>query len=110
MKISYDLAALPERRRGLKESEEVTAIKAFLAGKQKNMCFEYDDEKEAKRRYDTVRNFRLQHKLQGVFDLYRRENCVYILRAKKQDTPSDMPGKKKRAAPSGANAGDSKTK
>ena len=49
MKISYDLAALPERRRGLKESEEVTAIKAFLAGTQKNMCFEYDDEKEAKR-------------------------------------------------------------
>ena len=36
MKISYDLAALPERRRAMKESEEVTAIKAFLAGKQKN--------------------------------------------------------------------------
>ncbi len=36
MKISYDLAALPERRNGGKESEEVTAIKAFLAGTQKN--------------------------------------------------------------------------
>ena len=36
MKISYDLAALPERRRTSKESEEVTAIKAFLAGTQKN--------------------------------------------------------------------------
>ena len=42
MKISYDLTALPERRRAMKESEEVTAIKAFLAGKQKNMCFEYE--------------------------------------------------------------------
>lgn len=110
MKITYDLEVLPERRSGTRESEEVTAIKVFLAGTHKNMCFEYDNEKDAKRRYDTVRNFRLQHKLQGVFDLYRRENCVYILRAKKQDTPSDMPGKKKRAAPSGANAGDSKTK
>ena len=54
MKISYDLAALPERRRGLKESEEVTAIKAFLAGTQKNMCF----------------------------DLYRNDKCIYILRIK----------------------------
>lgn len=98
MKISYDLAALPERRRGLKESEEVTAIKAFLAGKQKNMCFEYDDEKEAKRRYDTVRNFRLQHKLQEVFDLYRNDKCIYILRIK-----NGTPKGKKNAAPDAAN-------
>jgi len=110
MKITYDLEVLPERRSGARESEEVTAIKIFLASTHKNMCFEYEDEKQAKRRYDTVRNFRLQHKLQDVFDLYRRENCVYILRARKTDTPSDTPGKKKRAAPSGANAGDSKEK
>ena len=110
MKITYDLEVLPERRSGARESEEVTSIKIFLASTHKNMCFEYDSEKDAKRRYDTVRNFRLQHKLQEVFDLYRRENCVYILRVKKQDAPSGAPGKKKRAAPSGANAGDSKTK
>lgn len=52
MKITYDLTDLPERRRGSKESEEVTAIKAFMAGTRKNMGFEYEDEKEAKRRYD----------------------------------------------------------
>ena len=73
MKISYDLEHLPERRPGTRESEEVTAIKAFLAGTQKNMCFEYEDEKQAKRRYDSVRNFRLQHKLQEVFDMYRKD-------------------------------------
>lgn len=101
MKISYDLAALPERRRTSKESEEVTAIKDFLAGKQKNMCFEYDDEKEAKRRYDTVRNFRLQHKLQEVFDLYRNDKCIYILRIKK-----GTPNGKKNAAPDAANIRD----
>ena len=106
MKISYDLAALPERRRGLKESEEVTAIKAFLAGTQKNMCFEYDDEKEAKRRYDTVRNFRLQHKLQEVFDLYRNDKCICILRIKKKGTPDPHPRKKKNAAPDAANIKD----
>ena len=94
MKITYDLEFLPERRNNVRESEEVTAIKAFLAGMRKNMCFEYDSDKDAKRRLDAVRNFRSQHKLQEVFDLYR----------------IDTPGKKKRAAPSGTNAGDSKTK
>ena len=103
MKISYDLTALPERRRAMKESEEVTAIKAFLAGKQKNMCFEYEDEKQAKRRYDTVRNFRLHNKLQEVFDLYRNGKCIYILRVKKAGTPSPSPREKKGAASDGAN-------
>ena len=110
MKITYDLEFLQERRNNVRESEEVTAIKAFLAGMRKNMCFEYDSDKDAKRRLDAVRNFRSQHKLQEVFDLYRIENCIYILRVKKQNSSSDTPGKKKRAAPSGTNAGDSKTK
>ena len=101
MKISYDLAALPERRRAMKESEEVTAIKAFLAGKQKNMCFEYEDEKQAKRRYDTVRNFRLHNDLKAVFDLYRHAKCIYVLRLKKTGTPG--PREKKGAASDGAN-------
>ena len=101
MKISYDLAALPERRRAMKESEEVTAIKSFLAGKQKNMCFEYEDEKTAKRRYDTVRNFRLHKNLKAVFDLYRHGKCIYILRLKKTGTPGTR--EKKGAASDGAN-------
>ncbi len=87
MKITYDLEHLPERRNGAKESEEVAAIKVFMAGQQKNMCFEYDTPAEAKRRYDTVRNFRLTHKLQEVFDLYRKDQCIYILRTKKKGTP-----------------------
>ena len=101
MKISYDLATLPERHRAPKESEEVTAIKSFLAGKQKNMCFEYEDEKQAKRRYDPVRNFRLHNKLQEVFDLYRNGKCIYILRLKKTGTPGTR--EKKGAASDGAN-------
>ena len=43
MKITYDLEFLPERWR-TKTSEEVLALKAFLAGKQKNMCIQYEDE------------------------------------------------------------------
>ena len=82
MKITYDLEFLPERRR-TKEGEEVLALKAFLAGKQKNMCIQYEDEALCKRRYDSLRAFRTSHQQQDVFDLYRRENCVYILRQKK---------------------------
>ena len=101
MKISYDLTALPERRCAMTESEEVTAIKAFLAGKQTNICFEYEDEKQAKRRYDAVRNFRLHNNLKEVFDLYRHEKCIYVLRIKKTGTPG--PREKKGAASDGAN-------
>lgn len=82
MKITYDLEFLPERRR-TKEGEEVLALKAFLAGKQKNMCIQYEDEALCKRRYDSLRAFRTAHQQQDVFDLYRRENCVYILPQKK---------------------------
>lgn len=83
MKITYDLEFLPEKRATNVGSEELQAVKAFLAGKQKNMCIEYDDEKMAKRRYDTIRGFRNVHKLQAVFDIYRRETHIYIVRLKK---------------------------
>lgn len=82
MKITYDLEFLPERRR-TKEGEEVLALKAFLAGKQKNMCIQYEDEALCKRRYDSLRAFRTAHQQQDVFDLYRREDCIYILRQKR---------------------------
>ena len=52
----------------------------ILAGKQKNMCIQYEDEAVCKRRYDSLRAFRKSHQQQKVFDLYRRENCIYILR------------------------------
>ena len=82
MKITYDLELLPERWR-TKTSEEVLALKAFLAGKQKNMCIQYEDEALCKRRYDSLRAFRTAHQQQDVFDMYRRESCVYILRQKR---------------------------
>ena len=85
MKITYDLPTLPQRKgNGGKKSEEVLALIAFLAdGQKRNMCIEYEDEKEAKRKYDSIRNYRSTHKLQEVFDIYRVDKQVVIVKAKK---------------------------
>lgn len=89
MKITYDLEHLPEKGGGGRENEETLALKAFLAGQQRNMCIEYDEEKQAKRRYDTLRNFRRMNELQSVFDIYRREKCIYIVKLKKTAKKGD---------------------
>ena len=87
MKISYDVQALPERKRALgKRSEEVLALIAFLATPKKNMVIEYsgpDAEKECKKKYDTIRGYRLANKLADVFDVYRgavpaQRNPLYV--------------------------------
>lgn len=51
--------------------------------KKKNMCIEYDTPKDAKRKYDTLRNYRNSNKLQDVFDIYRIEEKIYIVKTKK---------------------------
>ena len=59
MKITYNLQVLPQRKNSRKDSEETTALKAFLAdSEKKNMVFEYDTPQEAKKRYDSMRNYR----------------------------------------------------
>ena len=82
MKIMYDVEHLPERKSGGKESEELLALKAFLAGTQRNMVIEYEEENSAKSRYNALRKFRSDNKLQDVFELYRREKVICIIRSK----------------------------
>lgn len=82
MKITYNLEFLPERGR-TKDRGDLLALKAFLAGKYENMCIQYEDEALCKRRYDSLRAFRTGHQQHDVFDLYRRDDCIYILRQKK---------------------------
>lgn len=84
MKITYDVEPLPERKSGGKESEELLALKAFLAGTQHNMVIEYEEEKSAKSRYGSLRKFRSDNKLQDVFELYRREKVICIIRSKRR--------------------------
>jgi hypothetical protein len=85
MKITYDLPTLPQRKGSAgRKSEETLALIAFLAdGQKKNMCIEYEEEKEAKRRYDSLRNYRGTNKLQEVFGIYRVEKQVVIVKTKK---------------------------
>lgn len=106
MKISYNIDHLPERGRPYAaKSEETLALIAFLADpERKNMVIDYDDEKDAKRRYDTLRNFRLTNKLVETFDLYRpltNRAQIVIIKTKKPGalTPAKggpVPGKKPR--------------
>lgn len=106
MKISYNIDHLPERGRPYAaKSEETLALIAFLADpERKNMVIDYDDEKDAKRRYDTLRNFRLTNKLVETFDLYRpltNRAQIVIIKTKKPGslTPAKggpVPGRKPR--------------
>lgn len=98
MKIEYDLVHLPERGRPYSaKSEETLAVIAFLAEpERKNMIISYDDEKDAKRRYDTLRNFRTAHKLTETFDIYRplsNRKQIVIIKTRK-NAPAGGTGKR----------------
>lgn len=81
MNIRYNVQ-LPEKKafRGGAKSDETIAIEAFLAGKMKNMCFEYETCDEAKRKASAVQSFRRKHNHKDIYDAYRCENCIYIVR------------------------------
>ena len=71
MKITYNLQVLPQRKNSRKDSEETTALKAFLAdSEKKNMVFEYDTPQEA-------------NKLQDIYDMWRSEALICIVKTKK---------------------------
>ena len=81
MKITYNLQVLPQRKNSRKDSEETTALKAFLAdSEKKNMVFEYDTPQEAKKRYDSMRN---ANKLQDIYVMWRSEALICIVKTKK---------------------------
>lgn len=83
MNIKYNVD-LPERKafKGAVKSDEVLAIESFMVGKMRNMCFEYEDEKEAKRRLASVQAYRRTKNLKELYDVYRSGICVYIVRLK----------------------------
>lgn len=85
MKITYDVEFLPAKKGSSgKQSEEVLAVIAFLAnGQKKNMCIEYDDLKDCKNKFGAIRRYQKQNELAEVFDVYRVENRIYVVKCKK---------------------------
>ena len=65
-------------------NEETLAVIAFLAdGRKRNMCIEYETEKECQSKYRTLMSYRKDNKLQDVFDLYKIDKKIYIAKTKK---------------------------
>lgn len=80
MKISYNVKVPERKRRYAEKSDEVLAIESFIISKSKNMCFEYETVDEAKRKYNSVRSYRRKAGHQEIYDMFRNENRVYIVR------------------------------
>lgn len=100
MTISYDVK-LPERNsfRGGAKSEEVTAIEDFLQGTKKNMCFTYDDDKEAKRRQGSIASWRRKAPEGDLVDVFRNGSRLFVVRL----SPKEV--KERRAAKAAAMTG-----
>ena len=85
MKITYNVEFLPAPNNSGRQSEEVTAVIAFLAaGQKKNMCIEYDDLKNAQNKLGTIRRYRKLNNLQDVIEVYRVEHKIYIVKNEKK--------------------------
>lgn len=86
VEIKYDVQ-LPVKNsfRGGAKSDEILAIETFLKMKgKKNMCFEYESDEEAKKRLSSVQAYRRRESQKEIYDAYRVEKCVYIVRMEDQ--------------------------
>lgn len=86
MEVSYNVQ-VPERRydRGKAKSDERIAIEGFIAGKWKNMCFEYETSEEAKKKTATIQSARRHKKETEIYDCWREGTRIYIVRKKCPD-------------------------
>lgn len=80
MKISYNVKVPERKRKYAEKSDEVLAIESFILSKTKNMCFEYDTDDEAKRKYNSVRSYRRKAGHQDIYDMFRNDNKIYIVK------------------------------
>ena len=82
MKISYNVE-LPERKtfRGGVKSDEVIALEKSIGDTAPNMCFEYEQEDEAKRKLGSLQAYRRKWKHQKLYDVYRNRTRIFVVRA-----------------------------
>ena len=72
------------KKRSAKASDERIAIEAFMQSTHKNMCFEYDTSMEAKKKLSTINAARRSKNETDIYDTYRIDKCVYIVRQEKK--------------------------
>lgn len=90
MNISYDVM-VPERiRKGVGvKSDEIIALESFLKQKKtENMRMEYGTPEEAKKKIPTLQSYRRTNNLKEVFDVFRVESNIYVVRIKKGEKTS----------------------
>lgn len=80
MKVKYNVKLPEPRQRSGQKSDEVIALEGFLAGKMGNMCFEYETLEEAKKKMAHVRAYQKKNRHEGIYDYYRVEKSIYIVR------------------------------
>ena len=85
MKIQYNVQPPPKKATiGGAKCEEVHAIEDFLTSRNaKNMCFQYESPKEAKRKSSTVASHRKRWMVKNPgkgYTMYRVGAAIYIIR------------------------------
>ncbi len=82
MELRYNVK-LPPKNESFdgRKSDERIAIEAFLISEHKNMCFEYETTEQAKNKFKSIRR---SNKEIGLYDVYRVDKCVYIVRLPKK--------------------------
>lgn len=85
MQLHYNVKLPPkkETKHGQKSDERI-AIEAFMQSTHKNMCFEYDTSMEAKKKLSTINAARRSKNETDIYDTYRIDKCVYIVRQEKK--------------------------
>lgn len=85
MELRYNVKLPPRKESsGGKKSDERIAIEAFLISEHKNMCFEYETTEQAKKKLNTINSRRRNNKETEIYDSYRVDRCVYIVRLPKK--------------------------
>ncbi len=100
MNISYNVK-IPEKNTRRK-SDEVKALEAFLGmGDVRNMCFECADVDEGKKVAGKLRRYQKSDKHQGVYEIFRVKQSVYVVKAEVKAEPKPTSGIKKGAKRAG---------
>lgn len=85
MQLRYNVKLPPKKRTSQgRKSDERIAIEAFMQSTHKNMCFEYDTSMEAKKKLSTINASRRAKNETEIYDTYRVDQCVYIVRLEKK--------------------------